>query len=116
MRVALLTGSVLFAARFEAYVEAHPEAGVTVVWTATEPGGVLAALDHDPKVFLLDMRWRQQGLEAAAVLQEAGVPLIISLWERLDDPLIPRAVAMGLEVVEWDPSWRALLSRLQATG
>ena len=116
MRVALLTGSVLFAARFEAYVEAHPEAGMTVAWTVTEPGAVLAALDHDPTIFLLDMRWRQQALEAARVLKEAGVPLMVSLWERLDDPLIPLARAMGLEVVELDPTWSALLHRLQETG
>ncbi|HYG57242.1 MAG TPA: hypothetical protein VD902_04145 [Symbiobacteriaceae bacterium] len=116
MRVALLAGSGLYASKLEEYVEAHPEAGITIVWAVTEPGAVLASLDHDPEVFLLDMRWRHEALEAARLLKEAGVPLIIGLFEWLDDTLIPAARSAGVEVVQAGTCWGTVITRIKAAG
>jgi len=113
MRVALLAASGVLAATLEASVESHPESGVEIVWTVLEPGSILAALDHDPDLFLLDMRWREKALEAAQLLREVGVPLIICLFERLDDPLIGNALAMELDIFQWASPSEALLNRMQ---
>lgn len=116
MRVALLAASGLLAATLEEFVESHPDAGVQIVWTVMEPGSILAALDHSPDLFLLDMRWREEALEAARTLKELGMPLIICLFEKLDDPLIADALAMELDIFQWSsPTW-ALLGRIGAAG
>ena len=99
MRVALLASSNELAATLEAMGESHPEAGARIVWTVMEPGSILAALDHEPDTFLLDMAWRERALAAAQILKEMGMPLIICLFERLDDPLIADALAMGLDIL-----------------
>lgn len=112
MRVALLAASGVLAATLESSVESHPD--IELVWTVMEPGSVLAALDHDPDMYLLDMRWREKALEAAQLLKELGVPLIICLFERLDDPLIGEALAMELDIFQWSSPTGALLNRVQA--
>ncbi|HYF94685.1 MAG TPA: hypothetical protein VD969_20930 [Symbiobacteriaceae bacterium] len=116
MRVALLAASGLLAATLEGFVESHPGAGVEIVWTVMEPGSILAALDHAPDLFLLDMRWREQALAAAQTLQDLGAGLIICLFEHLDDPLIGDALAMGLDIFQWSSPTGALLEHIQATG
>ena len=116
MRVALLAASGLLAAALEELAESHPEAGVQIVWTVMEPGSILAALDHSPDLFLLDMRWREEALAAARTLKDLGFPLIICLFERLDDPLIADALVLELDIFQWaSPTW-ALLGRIGATG
>lgn len=99
MRVALLASSGRVAAQLEEMGESHPEAGVRIVWTVMEPGSILAAMDHEPDAFLLDMGWREKALAAAQTLLDLGVPLIICLFERLDDPLIADALGMGLDIL-----------------
>lgn len=99
MRVALLASSGELAATLEGMGESHPEAGVRIVWTVMEPGSILAAMDHEPDMFLLDMGWREKALAAAQTLRDLGVPLVICLFDRLDDPLIAEALAMGLDVL-----------------
>lgn len=99
MRVALLTSSRELAATLEGMGESQPAAGARIVWTVMEPGSILAAMDHEPDTFLIDMRWRERALAAAQTLRDLGVPLIICLFDRLDDPLIGDALAMGLDIL-----------------
>jgi DNA-binding LytR/AlgR family response regulator len=116
MRVALLAASGLLAASLEELTDAHPEAEIRLVWTVLEPGSVLAALDHDPDAYLLDMRWRERALAAGALLQAVGVPIVIALFSRLDDTLIPDARQMGLEVYCLPTLSAALLDWMRATS
>jgi DNA-binding NarL/FixJ family response regulator len=115
MRVALLAANGLEAAMLEEFLASHPEAGVEVVWTVTAPGSVLAALDHDPHLYLLDMRWGRDALDAARLLQQFGLPLIICLFDRMDDPLLTEARALNLEAFHWG-SPRALLGWLRGVS
>jgi hypothetical protein len=116
MKVALLAANGLFARQVEDCFEAHPEAGIRLVWTVLDPRNVLAALDHEPDAFLLEMRWREKALEAGRLLRDAGVPLVFGLFDRLDDPLIPAVRAHGLEILHWDTASGNLVARLRAAG
>lgn len=115
LRAALLAANGVQAAMLEDFMASHPEAGVEIVWTVTDPYSVLAALDHDPHLYLLDMRWREEALSAARVLKEFGVPLIICLFERMDDPMVTEVRTLGLEPFYWG-SPRSLLTRLHQAG
>jgi DNA-binding NarL/FixJ family response regulator len=116
MKVALLAASGLYTRQVENCLDVHPEAGVELVWAGTEPHSVLAALDHEPDLVLLDMRWRGEALEAAKLLKAAGVPLIICLFDRLDDPLQADARSIGLQTLFWDASDPGLVARIRAAG
>lgn len=116
MRVALLAASSLLAATLEEFVESHPDAGVQIVWTVLEPGSILAALDHAPDVFILDMRWREKALAAAQTLKDLGVRVVICLFERLDDPLIADALEMELDIFQWASPGGAVPDWILLTG
>lgn len=113
MRVAVLASSHALAAALEESVETQPDAGVQVVWTVMEPGSILAALDHEPDLFLLDMRWGEEALAAARLLKEVGIGLIICLFERLDDPLLAKALELELDIFQWSSPTGGLVDRLQ---
>lgn len=112
----MLAASGYDAARLEEFLEQQPELKARVVWAATAPTAVLGALDHDPDVFLLDMRWRGEALAAARTLQELGVPLVVCLFEQLDDPLVSQATALNLPVFHWGAPWRHLATRMRSSG
>lgn len=114
MRVALLTSSDLFASRLEENLDAETRGAARLVWTVDHPGSVLAALDHDPALFVLDMRWREEAMAAGRMLLQAGMERVLCLFDHLDDPLIPPARALGFEVVQRASALTALLDRLLA--
>lgn len=114
--MAALVSSGLQASLLEQAMGGHPELKAKMVWVAVDPKGVLAALDHDPQVFLLDMRWRSQALDAARLLHQFGVPLMVALVDRLDDPLIPDLRTLGVEVYMWGSPMHHLMRRIGVAG
>jgi|GEM_PF-6052246 len=112
MRVALLTTSDVYAALLEEYLDAHPEWRMALVWTVNQPGSALSALDHKPDLYLLDMRWREQALLAGRTLKQAGIPRLICLFDRKDDPLTSAARVLKAEVHLRGQPFRMLVRRM----
>lgn len=115
MRVALLAANGVYAALVEEHVSLTAGAGLEVVWTVDQPSQVLAALDHHPDLFLLDMQFRDEALQAGVVLKEAGIDRVICLFDNPDDLLLPVASILGLEAALRGMPWPELIACMQAT-
>jgi hypothetical protein len=94
----MLSSNPVYIALVEEYESAHGEE-LKLVWTMDQPGQVLAALDHDPDLFVLDMHFGMKAFEAGLLLQDAGITHIICLFDRQDDPLIAVAQCLAFIVL-----------------
>lgn len=111
MRIAHLAACAFDAALLEESIEESAQAA-HVVWTAHGPEQLLAALDHEPDILLLDMRWGDAALSLGKTFRQVGGIQIFCRFTMPDGRLEEAARSLGFSILQGSAPWSALLGQI----